>query len=336
MWSDLPGSAKVTFGTGVQPGDVDGWAVYAAGIVWSAHVGGPSLRRRRHRRRVADPVRRWHVVVGGPHVRHRLGAQRDVRLRPRSHRAGAARPAGRARLRRRTCRADGPARGALRRGRTRRADGHRPVAADDRGRPGHMGGRRAHAPRDQHPGAPLAGRRRVRRPPHRVRAGRRRAGRHVARRGDPRRHDRADRRDAQGAHPARADRDRARTRCGQRDQPPCLDAARHDLHGVARVAARRLPGQLPRARRRGRGRARGRRARRPDDRRRFRRQRDRPGPARPRGGRTRAGRGSVCRRSSGASRRRSSYEPPTAPTSSAETGCEHSSGRMLADPILDM
>ncbi|KAA1397469.1 galactokinase [Aeromicrobium ginsengisoli] len=35
LWSDLPGSAKVTFGTGVQPGDLDGWAVYAAGIVWS-------------------------------------------------------------------------------------------------------------------------------------------------------------------------------------------------------------------------------------------------------------------------------------------------------------
>lgn len=35
LWSDLPGSSKVTFATGVQPGEVDGWAVYAAGIVWS-------------------------------------------------------------------------------------------------------------------------------------------------------------------------------------------------------------------------------------------------------------------------------------------------------------
>ena len=40
LWSDLPGSAKVTFGTAVQPGDVDGWAVYAAGIVWSLMSAG--------------------------------------------------------------------------------------------------------------------------------------------------------------------------------------------------------------------------------------------------------------------------------------------------------
>jgi galactokinase len=35
VWSDLPDSGKVSFRTGVQPGEVDGWATYAAGIVWS-------------------------------------------------------------------------------------------------------------------------------------------------------------------------------------------------------------------------------------------------------------------------------------------------------------
>ena len=48
VWSDLPGSTKVAFPTGVQPGEVDGWAIYAAGIVWSLmsaghHFGGADL-----------------------------------------------------------------------------------------------------------------------------------------------------------------------------------------------------------------------------------------------------------------------------------------------------
>jgi galactokinase len=40
VWSDLPESAKVGFSTGVQPGEVRGWAVYAAGIVWSLMSAG--------------------------------------------------------------------------------------------------------------------------------------------------------------------------------------------------------------------------------------------------------------------------------------------------------
>ncbi|MGA8986477.1 galactokinase [Aeromicrobium sp.] len=35
VWSNLPGSTKATFSTGVQPGEVDDWAAYAAGMVWS-------------------------------------------------------------------------------------------------------------------------------------------------------------------------------------------------------------------------------------------------------------------------------------------------------------
>ncbi|MCL3819814.1 galactokinase [Aeromicrobium wangtongii] len=35
VWSDLPGAAKVSFPVGVQPGEVDGWATYVAGTVWS-------------------------------------------------------------------------------------------------------------------------------------------------------------------------------------------------------------------------------------------------------------------------------------------------------------
>ncbi len=35
VWSDLPGAGKVSFATTVQPGDVDGWAAYAAGTIWS-------------------------------------------------------------------------------------------------------------------------------------------------------------------------------------------------------------------------------------------------------------------------------------------------------------
>jgi galactokinase len=42
VWSDLPGAAKVSFATTVQPGDVDGWATYVAGTVWSlAERGHP-------------------------------------------------------------------------------------------------------------------------------------------------------------------------------------------------------------------------------------------------------------------------------------------------------
>lgn len=35
VWSDAPGATKASFATTVQPGDVDGWAAYAAGVVWA-------------------------------------------------------------------------------------------------------------------------------------------------------------------------------------------------------------------------------------------------------------------------------------------------------------
>ena len=35
VWSDLAGASKVSFATTVQPGDVDGWATYVAGTIWS-------------------------------------------------------------------------------------------------------------------------------------------------------------------------------------------------------------------------------------------------------------------------------------------------------------
>lgn len=35
VWSDLPGTGKASFPTTVQPGEVDGWAAYVAGIAWS-------------------------------------------------------------------------------------------------------------------------------------------------------------------------------------------------------------------------------------------------------------------------------------------------------------
>lgn len=42
VWSDLPGASKASFATSVQPGDVDGWATYAAGTIWSlAEQGHP-------------------------------------------------------------------------------------------------------------------------------------------------------------------------------------------------------------------------------------------------------------------------------------------------------
>lgn len=40
LWSDLPDSTKVSFATTVQPGQIDGWATYAAGIVWSLIEAG--------------------------------------------------------------------------------------------------------------------------------------------------------------------------------------------------------------------------------------------------------------------------------------------------------
>ncbi|MRJ75057.1 galactokinase [Aeromicrobium sp. SMF47] len=43
VWSDLPGAAKVTFTTSVQPGEVDGWASYAAGTIWSLVDAGHAL-----------------------------------------------------------------------------------------------------------------------------------------------------------------------------------------------------------------------------------------------------------------------------------------------------
>lgn len=42
VWSDLPGASKASFATSVQPGEIDGWATYAAGTIWSlAQRGHP-------------------------------------------------------------------------------------------------------------------------------------------------------------------------------------------------------------------------------------------------------------------------------------------------------
>ena len=43
VWSDLPGAAKVSFPTTVQPGDVDGWASYVAGTIWSLAERGHTI-----------------------------------------------------------------------------------------------------------------------------------------------------------------------------------------------------------------------------------------------------------------------------------------------------
>jgi galactokinase len=43
VWTDLPGSERSTFPTSVRPGDVEGWAAYAAGIVWSLVDAGHSF-----------------------------------------------------------------------------------------------------------------------------------------------------------------------------------------------------------------------------------------------------------------------------------------------------
>ena len=43
VWSDLPGAAKVTFAVTVQPGEVDGWAAYVAGTVWSLADRGHAI-----------------------------------------------------------------------------------------------------------------------------------------------------------------------------------------------------------------------------------------------------------------------------------------------------
>lgn len=40
VWTDRTGSSKMSFPTTVQPGDVDGWAAYAAGTVWSLTEAG--------------------------------------------------------------------------------------------------------------------------------------------------------------------------------------------------------------------------------------------------------------------------------------------------------
>ncbi|MCW2799006.1 MAG: galK [Aeromicrobium sp.] len=40
VWTDRPASTKATFPTTVQPGDVDDWAAYAAGTVWSLAESG--------------------------------------------------------------------------------------------------------------------------------------------------------------------------------------------------------------------------------------------------------------------------------------------------------
>jgi len=43
VWSDLSGAAKVTFPVTVQPGDVDGWASYIAGTIWSLAERGHTI-----------------------------------------------------------------------------------------------------------------------------------------------------------------------------------------------------------------------------------------------------------------------------------------------------
>lgn len=43
VWTDRVGSAKATFPVSVQPGDVDNWAAYAAGTVWSLVEAGHSV-----------------------------------------------------------------------------------------------------------------------------------------------------------------------------------------------------------------------------------------------------------------------------------------------------
>jgi galactokinase len=40
VWSDAPGASKTTFATTAQPGDVEGWAAYAAGTIWAMVEAG--------------------------------------------------------------------------------------------------------------------------------------------------------------------------------------------------------------------------------------------------------------------------------------------------------
>jgi galactokinase len=42
VWSDAPGTGKASFATSVRPGEVQGWAAYAAGTIWAlAEAGHP-------------------------------------------------------------------------------------------------------------------------------------------------------------------------------------------------------------------------------------------------------------------------------------------------------
>ncbi|WP_332641804.1 galactokinase [Aeromicrobium sp.] len=43
VWTDRAGSAKASFPVSVQPGDVDGWAAYAAGTIWSLAETGQTF-----------------------------------------------------------------------------------------------------------------------------------------------------------------------------------------------------------------------------------------------------------------------------------------------------
>lgn len=43
VWTNLPGATKSTFATTVQPGAVEGWAVYAAGTIWSLAERGHTV-----------------------------------------------------------------------------------------------------------------------------------------------------------------------------------------------------------------------------------------------------------------------------------------------------
>ncbi|MBC7630195.1 galactokinase [Aeromicrobium sp.] len=43
LWTDREGTSRATFPTTVQPGDVDAWAAYAAGTVWSLAQAGHSF-----------------------------------------------------------------------------------------------------------------------------------------------------------------------------------------------------------------------------------------------------------------------------------------------------
>lgn len=134
----------------LRPTPQGGWAAYPAGCRLG-DAGGRSARRRRGSAlREHGAHRRRTLLLRRPGGRHRARPQRPLRTRPGAAAAGAARPAGRERLRRRALRNHGPdRRGLLHRG-PRPVPGHpRPHPAPGPVRPGGGG---AAAPRGGHPG----------------------------------------------------------------------------------------------------------------------------------------------------------------------------------------